>query len=318
MTALSRRLAAALRTISLDPGSCTARVGQREVSAADPVSFRHQLTAVIYDELHAGRAALSIPSGRNLRDPVLEERLRAALPHRRTIRSAEAIAVSADAVLVGLDGVRVWVPIERVGAGDGKVQPGDRAEVLVPAGRPALSPGFFLADGARPQPAGEPVLRVYVHLQTVAAALQVWTAVLGLLADLGVGYRAKVASWPQMLPRRDALVLYLAERDVDVARQVSAVTAGVRGVGRRVSVFAQPVGPGVAIAREPADTRAARRDLSFGEHRSAALADGLLRPAGPGAAAERSAAAVRGAMTARVREALAEAGIDPANPARNR
>jgi hypothetical protein len=77
-------------------------------------------------------------------------------------------------------------------------------------------------------------------------------------------------------------------------------------------VFAEPVGPGVAIAFEPSDARPAMRGFSFGEHRAAALAEGLARHATKLAAGEPSD------VRAAVAQALVEAAIDPANPARNR
>ena len=311
MTRLNRRLAAALRTIEVSPDYRAARVGRREVTATDPRSFRPQLAAAIYDELHAGRPALKLPAGRSLRDPALEDGLRELLPHRETTRNVRVISVGADRVLVRLDGVKVWVPRTRIRADDWPVHDGAAVEIQIPADRAALSPGFFLADSVRPYPVGEPVLRIYVHLQTVAAVLDVWGAVLRVLAELGLGYRAKVTSWPEMLPRRDGLVVYVAARDRDVSRRIAAVTRGMRGIGPQVSVFAEPVAPGVAIAWEPDDGRPAARALSFGEHRAAALADGLVRHAG------RRADGDDVPVAASVRCALIEAGIDPANPARN-
>jgi hypothetical protein len=114
-----------------------------------------------------------------------------------------------------------------------------------------------------------------------------------------------------MLPRRDGFVLYLPARAVGISRQIAAVAGRVPGVGSQVSAFAEPVGPGVAIAWEPADGRPGMSGLSFGEHRATALADGLVRHAALLADGERSPA------TASVRRAFVEAGIDPGRPARN-
>jgi hypothetical protein len=311
VAAFSRRLAAAMRTITVDPDGRSATVGQREVTAAGAASLRPRLTAAIYDELHAGRAPLDLPPGRSLRDTALEESLRELLPHQQTIRHTRVLTVGADSALVRLDGVRVWVPATEISTERQPVQAGAVAAVRIPAGRPALSPGFFLADSARPYPAGEPVVRVYVHVTTAAAALGAWGAALGLLAELGLSYRAKVASCPGMLPRRDGLVVYLPARDLGVSRRIAAVAGRVPGVGPQVSAFAEPVGPGVAIAWEPADGRPGMSGLSFGEHRAAALADGLVRHAARRAKGDRSPAAVS------VRRAFVEAGIDPGQPARN-
>jgi HopA1 effector protein family len=312
MTArLSRRLAGALRTIRVDPDCRSATVGRREVTGADLPSLRQQLAAAIYDELHAGRQPLDVPPGWSLRDPAVEARLRDVLPHRETARDVRVLDLGQELALVRLDGVRVWVPRTAIAARQGPVRAGSVATVLVPAWRAALSPGFFLADGTRPCPAKEPIVRVYVHLITAEAAHDVWHAVHGLLAEIGIGYRAKVVSWPPMLPRRDGLVVYLAERDREVARGIAAVARRVAGVGPISSVFAEPLAPGVAIAWEPADPRPGMAGLSFGEHRAIALADGLVRYA------KRCADGAPASVHDSVRCAFTQAGIDPGNPARN-
>jgi hypothetical protein len=68
----------------------------------------------------------------------------------------------------------------------------------------------------------------------------------------------------------------------------------------------------VAIAWEPSDARPAMRGFSFGEHRAAVTAEGLVRHTMKLAAGQPSEA------SAAVAQALVEADIDPANPARNR
>jgi hypothetical protein len=311
MAALSRRLADALDAIEIAPDGRTARVGQRTVTAADAAALRRELTAAIYDELHAGRAAPDIAPGRPMRDLELEQRLGELLPHKQVIRPAQVLGARDGLTLIWLDGLKVWVPADSIDAADQPVRAGTCGTVRIPAGRPALSPGFFLTDSVRPYGSGETVMRVYVHLVSVSAVLDAWDATLSELADLGVSYRAKVASWPEMLPRRDALVLYLADHDLDVARRIAAVTRRLRGIGPQVSAFAEPVAPGVAVACEPADPRPGMRGLSFGEHRAAVLADGLLTHA------EQRAAGQRGTVRAAVCRAFAGARIDPVSPARN-
>jgi hypothetical protein len=309
LTGLSRRLAAVLPAIEAAPDSYRAVVGARGVSAAEPVSFRHQLTGAIYDELHAGRQPLGPALGPDLRDPELEARLRELMPHPETTRTVPLLAADLGEAVVRIDGVNVRIP--RASLVDREPRPGSLAAVRIPADRPGLSPGYFLADCGG-DPNGAAALRVYVHLQTAAAALGAWDAVLRVMARVGCGYRAKVASWPPMLPRRDGLVLYLDGYDADVVSQVAAAAGRVPGVGAPVSVFGEPVGPGVAIGWEPCDARPAMRGFSFGEHRAAALAEGLARHAVKLAAGQPSE------PSAEVVLALTEAGIDPANPARNR
>lgn len=312
MTWLNGRLAAALPAIEVDVTTNTAAVGRRQVAPAEPAFLRHELAHAIYDELHAGRTAPDVQPGRSLRDRGVEEQLADLLPHPELTRDLVPLAVRPDKVLVVLDGVRVWVPRRMVRAPDGVPRAGTPAAVRVPAARPALSPGFFYAEGGAAWRPAEPVFRVYVHLRTMPAAYAAWGRVLPMLADLGIGYRAKVVSSPDLLPRRDALVLYVAGRDRDpVPGGVAALTEAVRGIGAEVSAFARPVAPGVAVAWDPADPRPAMRGLSFGEHRAAALADGLIRHAARRSDGDQSP------LGATVRTALIEARIDPDEPSRN-
>jgi hypothetical protein len=292
-------LGAALRLIEVGPGCRTATVGRREVSATGPEALRPELADAIYRELHAGWTGPDTPVARTPRDRAIEERFRELMPHGSTVRTASVLDTRPGEVLVRLDGVRVWVPSDWVET---------EAHVRVPADWPALSSGYFLVESAKPWTPSGTVLRIYVHLTSVAAAFDAWSAMLLMLADTGIGYRAKVASSPGTLPRRDALVLYLSEDHDGMPRRVARAMARVRGIGTQVSVFARPVAPGVAMAWEPVDRRPGMNGMSFGEHRAAVLADALVRhasePSGP------SVADV-------VREAFIEARIDPADPARN-
>lgn len=318
--AIAPRLASALETVTVAADGLAASVGSREIHAETPGKLEYLLAAALYDVLHAGR---TVPreQARGLREPVLEAELAAAIPHRSTTREVTLVAVRGDEVLAELDGVKVRMdrasldgPAGPGGPGGAAGQPpvpGSPIAVRIPAARPALSPGFFLADGTRPLGEGSRVLRVYLHLETMEAALAAWSALLHLLEQAGTGYRAKVASCRALLPRRDALVVYLGAGDHGVHRLIADEVAGLTGLGPSASVFADPVRPGIAIAWEPADHRAEMKGLSFGEHRSRALAAALVQHAL--LAADRRPVTVAAA----VHRSFLAAGIDPANPARN-
>ncbi|WP_420903238.1 T3SS effector HopA1 family protein [Streptomyces clavuligerus] len=178
----------------------------------------------------------------------------------------------------------------RAGPPEGRARRGPRAPAPrspwnCPAVRPALSPGFLLVDGGTGLPAGgagDRPLRLYAHITDADAAPAVWGTVLLTLADQDLPYRAKVLSRPWSYPRRDALVVYLhgphAERG-PAARALTAALADVPGVGDTTSLFAHRTGPGTALAWDPDDERPAHRGTSFGQHRSAAVAEGIVRHA---------------------------------------
>jgi hypothetical protein len=130
-----------------------------------------------------------------------------------------------------------------------------------------------------------------------------------------------VLSRPWSYPRRDALVVYLEDEDAPLATGLAEEVTGLPGVGTDTSVFAHEVAPGVALAWEPADNRPGRPGKSFGQHRAAAVAEGLLRYAHATDATDgllRPAADPAGADAAReVHRSLRAAAVDPAAPARN-
>lgn len=299
------RLLRALDDVHVTEDGLRARVGDRELEAGSPESLRHKLRAALYDSLHAGRPARDGHPPRTLREPEFEERFAAATPHRTTTVLARVVAPpDGDAFVALIDGLRVRVP-----AGQHRETPhGAPLPLRIPAMRPALSPGFFLADGSAGGISTGPILRVYVHITEPAAAPAVWGAVLSRLEETGLPYRAKVSSSRRLFPRRDALVVYLDPRAWNLAGEVTAAVDGLAGVGEETSVFAHRLAPGVALAWDPQDRRPGMNRLSFGEHRAAAVADALVGHARAGGA---------GSLEDALAEAFAAAGADPARPGRD-
>lgn len=310
--ALDPALEDVLDAVSLTADGAGVRLGDdREVRADSPRQLRQRLGTALYETFHAGHAFGDRP-GILHRDPALETRLSRAMPHTTTPVAARTPGEADDdgpaehEPVVLLGGVRVRLP-----AGTPTVQAGSRGReslhLSLPAARPRLSPGFFLVDGSRGSCGPGPLLRLYVHLAEAEPAVEVWRAVLGRLEEAGVAYRAKVTSSRRLLPRRDALVVYL---DSGAWHTVPDIVRAVppAAVGSAVSAFAHALAPGVALAWEPTDTRPGRRDGSFGQHRSLAVAEGIVDCAENGSLAE---------LHTCVRTALRESGIDPSALFRN-
>ncbi|WP_128433866.1 T3SS effector HopA1 family protein [Streptomyces cyaneus] len=306
---IGAHLASVLDDVHIAADLSEARVGDRTVEVTEPRDLASGLAMLLYEQIHSGRPEHDGPRPRTLRDGRLEELLAAATPHETTTVVARKVGESPDGELLVLlvDGVRVAVPASARLTGDERER-GDEVVVRLGAVRPALSPGFFLADGSRGRPSGRPLLRVYVHIEGVDHAPAVWAAVLGRLEQEGVPYRAKVSSSPLLYPRHDALVVYLAPGTWHAAGAVVAATRGLAGVGMRTSPFTHRLGAGVGAAWEPADDRPGRTGMSFGEHRALAVAEGLVAHAEAPDGRDR---------TASVAEALTAANIDPLCPARN-
>jgi HopA1 effector protein family len=320
---LAEPVARALGQVSVSAGCRRATVGGRELLAAGPAGLTPRLARAIYDVLHVGRAAGQPGDGGGPGDADLglsprraasadlefEARLLAAVPHRTAVRAGRLIAVRHGELLAEVDDVRVRLPRSPDGPavqGSPAVQDG-HVTVPLPAARPALSPGYFVADGTHALRPG-PIVRVYVQASEPDELLEAWRLTLAELERRRAAYRAKAVSRPALLPRSDALVVYLGERDLAIVHDLAGLLAGRTGRGEPGSVFTEPVGPGVALAWEPADPRQRMRGLSFGEHRALATAEGLVEHARAGAGCGAAESVSRAFVLAR---------IDPANPARN-
>ncbi|MGW3950385.1 T3SS effector HopA1 family protein [Streptomyces sp. NPDC004752] len=306
-TALAPGIVQLLRETRIAPDGRSAEVRQRTLNGDTPYALRALLAEEFYRCHHVGHTGEPELPRRPSRDPDFEQRLLAVMPHRHTSRVVPLLApVETATATVVLDGVRVALPAERVASvgGDGR-----SARVRLDAARAALSPGFFLCDGSRERRLRSTgMLRVYVHVADPESAPAVWGAVLAALEDESIPYRAKVCSSRTAYPRQDGLVVYLGAEGWYAAERVTERVLGLPGVGGSTSAFVCELAPGVGAAWEPEDRRPGMGKVSFGEHRAAALARGLLlHHEKPDVYTVEQA----------VCEAFLEAGIDPAGPARN-
>ncbi|MEU7042836.1 T3SS effector HopA1 family protein [Streptomyces varsoviensis] len=308
---LAPAMAAAAEAVTVSEDGLTAAVAEETVEADSPAKLALRLSQTLYQVVHVGRSKAESSRPRSLRDARFDGLLEAAMPHTETLTGAVVHDHTEDGLLVASlgGGLRVLLPAT---APSGKLP--DRlpaaVSVRLPAARPALSTGFFLTDGSAGTGvgAGPHTLRVYVHIGEADAAPAVWGAVLTVLEEQGLPYRAKVTSNPRMFPRRDGLVCYLPPKSWPVVPALAERISGMLGVREDVSPFTHRVAPGVSVSWEPQDQRPGMSVLSFGEHRSAALAQAVVRyrmhPEGT------SQAAV-------LVETCMDAGIDPLSPARN-
>ncbi|PCG87881.1 hypothetical protein CIB93_00085 [Streptomyces sp. WZ.A104] len=307
------RLVAALDLVSVRADALEARVAGRRLTADSPRDLRGRLTNALYEEFHAGNGAhrreADAPPRRTLRDSALERRLSAAVPHATTPVTGRLLEVGdGGELVVRLPEITARLTADRL-IGPGAPVPGELVEVALEAARPALSPGFFYVMGSRPlpSPAG-PVRRLFLHARDADGAVGLWTAALAALEGVGARYHAKVLSDEDDYPRRDSVVVYLHGDHVPAERAVAEAVRDLPGLGSDTSLFTARLAPGVAAAWDPRDPRPGRDGMSFGQHRSFALATALVDHAqAPGS----------GDLADHVVRAFREAGIDPEHPENN-
>ncbi|WP_446664894.1 T3SS effector HopA1 family protein [Flexivirga sp. B27] len=308
---MSRTLTTALDDLDHDHDAGTVVVDGETFDSGDEVRFRQALGVALYRAWHSGAAAPS-ESVDPRRDLAFEELLREATPHRSSrtpavIRSNVVDGPVGPHVLYDVGRVRVQLPLKD--APQPLPDVGTRTILELPAIRPALSPGFFLVNGSAGGSAGgagDPTLRVYIHMAESSMAPAVWGRVLQELEQTGVPYRAKVLAKAASYPRRDAIVLYLPQPAWHCVSDVVAALQGLPGRAQDVSLLTTRLDDGVGAAWEPADSRVGWGRMSFGQHRTAAIASGiadhLLRDAD---------------LCEAVRSALIEARVRPDDPACN-
>ncbi|MCX5422389.1 hypothetical protein [Streptomyces sp. NBC_00078] len=168
---LDRRLSAAVDAVEVADGARSASVAGQEVTAEGAAALRAVLSRKLYEVLHTGRDASGDAPARTLRDPETEAALTRATPHREVLVSG-VLAAAPGGRVVELDGLRVRVPddVPLTEGAEGVVR------LRLPAVRPALSPGFFLADGSAGRPGPGAVLRVYVRVPHCCGAAGRWSS----------------------------------------------------------------------------------------------------------------------------------------------
>ncbi|WP_433175443.1 T3SS effector HopA1 family protein [Actinoallomurus sp. CA-150999] len=307
---LTSRVEQALREVVIDADRHRGVVCGHEVHAADAAEFLEVLGQALYLAWHVRNPAVIENRPTTRRDHRLEERLVAGMPHRvtRTPVILRELPADGDLLVVERDGVRVLSKREAVRPGR-PLQVGRPIELRVPAARPSLSPGFFLADGSNGPPHGASILRIYIQVSGPAMVPGLWASALELLERADIRYRVKIVSTSPIFARSDGLVVYLdADTAPPVVTDLLRLASRTTGTGTATSIFAEPLGDGVAMAWEPSDARRGFTALSLGEHRARVVAAGLLAHATSPDATDRAAA---------VAAAMREANIDPLTPARN-
>ncbi len=178
----------------------------------------------------------------------------------------------------------------------------DTVAVTMRRDRSAPEEGWWYTWGSAGPPPAPPLLRVYWNCGSEAAATVV-RAITTVVERSAVPYMLKCPSSGALFGRCDSVVLYISPDVWNSIKQglKEAYDRVAKNLRAEVPRLALRLGPGVAIAEDPADGR------SFGESRSRAVADGVIDVLLSGLAETEQVAAT---MAAR----LAAHGISPARP----
>lgn len=178
------------------------------------------------------------------------------------------------------------------------VAPGTPLRVHHPA-EALAQVGFWFAHGAGGPDPERRLVRIYLNVGEENAVALV-AALTGALTRLAVPFTFKVADRRALLVRRDSAVLYVEARHFRLAAELvlEAVEALSAPLGEDAPPLTRPLARGIGVAEEPGG------GSSFGMHRCALVAEGVLRARDGGV--EERLDAVEGLM--------AERGVDPERP----
>ena len=161
----------------------------------------------------------------------------------------------------------------RPGRGDA-LSVGSSVEVLVPADRWSLSPGFMLFNGERrlrPRAAGIRRTRLYLDLDVEDARRVI--KLCRRFNEARLPFTLKVAGHPDAYDRSDTVILFVERDDYMRASELLVEAAPGSGITPRppVPAFTRRLAPGIAVADDPHVAE------SFGESRCRLLATGIAR-----------------------------------------
>ncbi len=191
----------------------------------------------------------------------------------------EVQGMSGRELLVHRQGLSLWVRPHEYSPDSSSPAPtppthGTTVRLRFPKEFLALSPGFYMALGDEElvHGEGETVVRWYWHL-TPAGAVRFLRNATQKLNQARLPFKLKVLNDPTRYIRCDAVVLYVLKSScAAVSRLLAEAYPDVAGeLQPRVPVFTQELAPGVGLAEDPGQGE------SFGLHRCALLADGMVR-----------------------------------------
>lgn len=292
------------------------RLPGRLLRALDPPVRKTYLTGALAEHLYSyfyvkGYAAPMHwePADAGGRDPGLVDRLRQANTGRGSWESGWAADRASEQAGGRATGAAPELHLDRDGIRVSVRNPGlvseetpGRFALRIPNELPSRSPGHYLALSDTPWLSGSAVVRVYWHC-TPRGAVALMANLTAALNSEQVPFRLKMLDEPGAYDRCDAAVLYLAADDFETVRShlARAQQQAVDELRAGTPVFTKRLAGGVAMAEDVDEGR------SFGMHRCAALAEGLVATAGSGRTG-------RAARLAQVAEHLDARGVRIAAP----
>ncbi|WP_280264291.1 T3SS effector HopA1 family protein [Nocardia wallacei] len=255
--------------------------GTELTGSADVV--RDKLAVVLYQVLHARSrdVVAPVPSG-SARPAALpkkpgngsrvERELVKLFREREFVVNRPLVAKTDDTVIYRQGGILMRTTRDRVvrsGASD--------VDVRVRHYSNAVSPGFFYVYGScslEEKSLRQKNTRVYLSVGDPDASVRVFTELVAKLDDCGADFDTKILSHPDDYPRSDSIVVYTDREPEEICAAIDRWTRDHRHHFVDGSLLTRTWRRGISTADEPVTNRTGA--LSFGQHRSAMIADALI------------------------------------------
>jgi hypothetical protein len=261
-------------------GESTPPLPAEVAGAMDPETARTYLCTQLQGQLYANFycAGRPVPRQRQLSwqqphgsSPFLESLSRANSGSGSRESGWTIIGEEEDGrLVVERDGFSLWARPEELRGSD--LTLGSAVSVTLPPELLRLSPGFYMALGNEELAGAEPIVRLYLHLDSSGGEVLVAAATRALNGS-GLPFRLKVLSDPTGYRRCDAGVLYAPRRLwAEVTALLPGLLAELAGHLRPgAPALTKPLAEGVGVAEGPADGD------SFGMQRCGLLAAAAVR-----------------------------------------
>lgn len=214
-----------------------------------------------------------------LEDPSFTQKLQAANHNTGYVSHGwQVMSIEADGIVVQQNRIRLFAQRDEIlfASGD-EIRRDETVSLFMPKDAPYMHPGYYTIIGNEGFVASREARIVRFYCNILPDYAPNFTEHLtSILNDKHIKYSMKILNNPTAYTRPDTAVLYLAhDAALSVWQDLQLLYRQKhKAFANGIPAFAKPLATGIAIAEEP-EVEGTQR-MSFGQHRSFLVAQGLL------------------------------------------
>lgn len=181
-----------------------------------------------------------------------------------------------DTIEVVKGGIHLSARPDELWSSDRSFLPTTKVSLRFPNDRPYANPGYYTVVGnaGPPDNRSDKLVRTYFNICPPGAP-DFLATLTKALNKLRLKFLLKILNHPDAYPRSDAAVLYLRRESFTDLQPLLIEMYTASAFGNATSFFTKSLAPGIAVAEETTDE--VTRQMSFGQHRSLLVAQGIAR-----------------------------------------